>query len=495
MRGLKRVLTRIIFKQWRNWGGNINYRPFGMQDTARLNTDDMLAAYEEGTRTPGIMRIVGSGHSFSDILDTEGRLFYRSKRRIRNHSHIVNDIDPQWLKHGLSETLIEIKANATLNEINKALRKKGLAFINLGSAVLQTYAGAVSSSTHGTGIDKPPLCDDVRSLLMITPAYGLTRIEPTDGITDPEKFASLFHDIKLIQSDRIFNAALVSMGCMGIILSMISRVTERFKLEEKRTLLPWATLRDELKKNPGKYLDNQFFDILINPYPIRDKVHCVITERKAVPVETPNTTDVGRFLRWLVGLLQNNIARLLSNWPTLVPKFLHFSLKSLIRKDTYVDDSTEIFDLDLINRIRAVSAEYMFPCNGVNYLDAIDAFIDTVISNKEKGLYQNCPFGIRYTAPSSAYMSMMYGTGCFCTIETPLLSGTDGWRAILNSYEAICLQHGGRPHWGQYHALTGQPGWIHDSYPMAGEWISVLHELDPVGTFRNNFTRRIGIIY
>jgi FAD/FMN-containing dehydrogenase len=437
---------------------------------------------------PGVMRIVGSGHSFSDILDTEGKLFYRSKRRIKN---IVKD--PEWLKPGLPETLMEISGNATLNEINKALKKKGLAFINLGSAVSQTYAGAISTSTHGTGIDNPPLCDDVRSLLMITPAYGLTRIEPTDGISDPERFTS--PDIKLIQSDKIFNSALVSMGCMGIILSITSRVTKRFKLEEKRTMLPWETLRDELKKNPGKYLDNQFFDILINPYPVKGQVHCVITERKAVPVQTPNTNYVGWFLRWLIGQLQNTIARILAGWPKLIPKFLHLSLKSLIRKDTYIDESTEIFDLDLINRIRAVSAEYIFPCNSVYYLDAVEALINTVINNKEKGLFQNCPFGVRYTAPSRAYMSMMHGNDCFCTVETPLLSETDGWRAILNSYEAVCMQYGGRPHWGQYHALTGQSGWIRESYSKSGEWMSVLHELDPTGTFRNNFTRRIGIIY
>lgn len=488
-------LLKILFGRfsstWSNWGGNIRFEPFAVKDTSRLQQHRLIELIRQAHAKPGSFKMVGAGHSFSDIVDTDGLLFYRSKLPFRNKAVIIREVEQSYLKPGVKENLLRVAAWAKIGEINKAMRRKGLAFCNLGSAVLQTYAGAISTSTHGTGKDLPPLCDDVRSMLLLTGEGRLCRLEPSDGITDRAPFEADHPEILLVQNDAQYYAALVSMGCMGVVLEYTTCVTKRYKLEEARTLISWQQLKKELIESPQKYFDWRHFDIIMNPYRVMHQHSCVVTLRRIVPDETPGTRYVGRFFRWLVVKLQRLIGRILKNEPRYIPNFLELSLRSLIRPDAYIDDSAEVFDLDLINKVIAVSAEYSFPLADHQYIHAIDALLETIEQNRKKGMYHNTPLGIRFSGASKAYLSMMHGEPK-CTIETAVLSGTNGWRALLNSYEAVCMHFNGRPHWGQYHELTSRKGWIGSSYANFAEWLSVMRQMDPKGVFRNQFTRRMG---
>lgn len=484
---------RYYPRTWRNWGRNFVCEPAAIQDTARLNEHDMMARAREAFSRPGFLKVVGSGHSFSDILDTEGVLMHRSNRRFKYSEDIVRKADRKCLRPDAEACLVHVAAWAKIGEVNKALRKKGFAFSNLGSAVLQTYAGVINTSTHGSGIEFPPLCDDVRSILLLKADGKLCRIEPANGITVRAVYEPDHPDIELIQDDAVFYSVLVSMGCMGVVLEYISCARERFTLEEMRTLVPWSQLKKELVENPSKYFGERHFDIILNPYRINGDHSCVITIRRMVDSVTAFTRYKGRFIKWLVVKLQKVIGKFLKNTPRFIPRFLEFSMKTLVRQDSYIDESAEIFDLDLINKVISVSAEYSFPMKGNAYIQAIDALIEQVELNRQKGIHHNTPFGIRFVKESKAYLSMMQG-GNSCTVETALLAGTDGWRVMLNSYEAVCRRHRGRPHWGQYHETTGG-NWFRRNYPCAANWLTVLQRMDPRGVFRNRFTKRMGFEY
>jgi L-gulonolactone oxidase len=455
-----------------------------------LDQQKLLASATTAFQKPGYLKVVGSGHSFSDILDTEGLLLYRSHRRFKDKKKIVWAVNRKYIKKEAEPCLVHVAAWAKIWEINKALRKQGFAFSNLGSAVLQTYAGVISTSTHGSGVQFPPLCDDVRSILLLKADGTLCRIESSKGITLRETYEPDHPDVTLIQDDKTFYSALVSMGCMGVVLEYISCAQDRFKLEEIRRLTTWRQLRKELAENPARYFNERHFDIILNPYKNRGENSCIVTIRRMVDPTTSSTPYLGKFLKWAVVKLQKVIGKFLKNTPRFIPRFLELSITSLVRKDSYIDESTEIFDLDLINKVVAVSAEYVFPMKNNGYLDAIDALINQVEINCKKDLYHNTPFGIRFVKKSNAYLSMMYEQDS-CTIETALLSGTDGWRVMLNSYEAVCMKHSGRPHWGQYHETTGG-SWFRRNYPCSEQWLQVRQQMDPEGVFRNRFTRRMG---
>src|SRR5690606_3288526 len=97
-------------------------------------------------------------------------------------------------------------------------------------------------------------------------------IEPAQGITDPGLFAGdaavKKYDIKLIQDDDIFNAVMVGIGSMGVIVSLILEVQEKFDLYEERKLWEWESLKAKMREANVYNLVNahRSLEILINPY-------------------------------------------------------------------------------------------------------------------------------------------------------------------------------------------------------------------------------------
>lgn len=84
-------------------------------------------------------RTVGSGHSFTPVARTDATLF-----SFENLGGIT-DINPQTNQASLL-------AGMHLKNLKGPLTETGLSLINQGDIDQQTIAGAVSTSTHGTGI-------------------------------------------------------------------------------------------------------------------------------------------------------------------------------------------------------------------------------------------------------------------------------------------------------------------------------------------------------
>jgi FAD/FMN-containing dehydrogenase len=85
------------------------------------------------------IRMVGTGHSWSGICATNEALL-----NLDNYNKITK-ID-KALK------LVTVQAGIKLWHLNNLLDKEGLALLNLGSIDQQSIAGAISTGTHGSGI-------------------------------------------------------------------------------------------------------------------------------------------------------------------------------------------------------------------------------------------------------------------------------------------------------------------------------------------------------
>ena len=111
-----------------------------------------------------------------------------------------------------------------------------------------SIAGTTGTGAHGSGIDKPPICDSIASIHLIT--INEERkvveywIEPNDGITNREKFEKAHKDdgMILIQDDDQFYATTVHVGSMGVVYSYIIRVQDAFYLQEDRNMKTWDQL-------------------------------------------------------------------------------------------------------------------------------------------------------------------------------------------------------------------------------------------------------------
>ncbi len=122
-----------------------------------------------------------------------------------------------------------------IRDLNKILTKKNKALTNMGGYDEQTFIGASATSTHGSGISHGPLCDMIVSLNIVAGDGQVYRIEPTNGITLKNKFKRKYPKIKLVQDNDWFYSTIVSIGCLGIISSVIIKIRNAFYLEENRT--------------------------------------------------------------------------------------------------------------------------------------------------------------------------------------------------------------------------------------------------------------------
>ena len=136
----------------------------------------------------------------------------------------------------------------------------------MGGYDAQTVAGVISTSTHGSGIGLGPLPDFIHSLDVVAAGGRLHRIERAGGPTDAAAFTRAQPDVELHQDDHWFDAAVVGMGCMGVVYSAAIEVTDAYWLKEVRELRDWSFVSEELRAR--RVLDaNRHYEIYINPYP------------------------------------------------------------------------------------------------------------------------------------------------------------------------------------------------------------------------------------
>ena len=61
-------------------------------------------------------------------------------------------------------------------------------------------------------------------------------------------------------------------------------------------------------------------------------------------------------------------------------------------------------------------------------------------------------------------------------------------RKLFSGYEAIVARHGGRPHWAKEHPLRLDD--LRVLYERFDDFIAVIHRVDPLGMFANDYVRR-----
>ena len=99
------------------------------------------------------IKVIGSGHSPSDIGCTDGFMINMDKMN-RILSIVDDDDDDSEEEKKKKKKLVTVEAGIKISKINKELfENHSLALNNLGSISDQTIAGAISTGTHGTGIE------------------------------------------------------------------------------------------------------------------------------------------------------------------------------------------------------------------------------------------------------------------------------------------------------------------------------------------------------
>jgi hypothetical protein len=270
--------------EWSNWVGEHEEERKRHRPSTK---EKLISSVVKRALSGEQVRAVGSGHSHSNVPeppddyidlnpggpDRRGRgpgstgteegginstLDNKNYAWLRKESDLEQD--GQLDESHTVEHLKRLEAGTILRRLNRhILHPNGFALENMGSFDGQTIAGAVNTSTHGTGVGLGSLADSVRSVEIATvpeseagePIVRMYRIEPTDGITDRRTFESDTgdHEMELIQDDDIFRSVVVGYGCLGVVYAYTMEVTDDYWLREETSLMPWSELKADLNKN------------------------------------------------------------------------------------------------------------------------------------------------------------------------------------------------------------------------------------------------------
>lgn len=129
-------------------------------------------------------------------------------------------------------TVYHVEAGIKIRDLYENLDSLSYALETMGGSSGQSIAGAISTGTHGGDYQMSPLADKVLAIHLVAAGGTQYWIEPsTDRITDAtllqQRVVPNIALNNIIYDDATFNACLVSLGCMGIILrSRVARSVE-----------------------------------------------------------------------------------------------------------------------------------------------------------------------------------------------------------------------------------------------------------------------------
>jgi hypothetical protein len=456
------------------------------------------------------LRAVGAGHSFSDVAVTDGWVL-----RTLELARPIPVARDRLKAHCRGDKLFSVEGGIRLRDLSALLDKEHLALPTMGGWNMQTLAGVISTSTHGSGLDYGPFPSLVASLVMVASGGRVLQIEPTDGITDPAAFGGVVMTPSgsfpgtLVQDDETFNAAVVAMGSMGIIYSATIRVDDAFWLRESRELSTWDALIA-----PGGFLDvlvntgrppadadgkvPDYYELLFNPYAVDGQYACAVTRRHRIPVKAHAADDCGSRPagETFFGSIEKDA-------PFLLPDVLHDDPEGAgnvlqlgvrgVKSACYEAVSYDVFNSGKVNELMAYSAELAIDLP--HAITAIQRVFD-VSRNKLKirsGVH-SAPISIRFVKACDALLSPQNGRPT-CMIEIFTLAGVLGTNGLLLDHERDLMDLlGARPHWGL--DLRAIEGWdrVKKLYPQTAErWRAKYALANASGVFNGELTDRLGI--
>ncbi|WP_252089375.1 D-arabinono-1,4-lactone oxidase [Pseudomonas sp. MWU13-3659] len=414
---------------WRNWSGGQSCLPL-----ARLAPQSLDELAQVLRDAPGKVRPVGSGHSFSGLVPTDGTLVSLS---------YFNGL----LGHDPATLQAEFAAGTPMSSMGAALKAVGQALPNMADIDYQTLAGALATSTHGTGVGFGSYASRVTGLQLVT-ATG--EVLDCDSQRHPE----------------VFDAARVSLGALGVATKVRLQNREAFRLRERQ----WIARTEELLEDVHMHTrENQHWEMLVITH--SDYALAVAlneTSDPATPAQDPAKEGGNEFVT-----LIEKLDKYGSDFPAARRALLN-SLRHIASFDERVGDSHEIFAN--VRTVRFNEMEYSVPAeHGPACLREILALI------RERDLRTWFPIEYRYVKADDIPLSMFEGRDS-CSISVHQHYSMDHHN-FFAAIEPIFWKYAGRPHWGKLHTLNART--LQPLYPRWKAFTEVRQALDPQGKFLN----------
>ena len=420
--------------KWRNWGGNQACLP---QHIAAPRSEeeviDLLRA------SSGNIRPVGSGHSWSGLVPSDDTI-------------VTLDRLKGLISHDATTKQAEIWAGTKLFAYGPMMEEIDQAIINMSDIDYQTMAGAIATSTHGTGNELGSISSYVSGLQLVTPNGELLNCSANDNAD-------------------LFRANLNGLGCLGIITRLRFQNREKHRLHQQSWL---ANLDEVLEDIDHLNSSNDQFELF--PLPNSGKTLIVITN----PAEPGSSDHIENDPNALSDMRE--LYRFTSKVPWagqyLYETGLEFAVDEVEHR---VGPSYKV--LAHPRTTPFMEMEYTIPADqGVACLREVLATIE------KKAPHVAFPLEYRYIKGDDSIIGMFSGQDG-CSISVHQFADDPNWREYLALIEPVFWKYAGRPHWGKWHSLTDVE--FSGLYPNWNQFKTIRRELDPQGRMLNTHLREI----
>ncbi len=415
---------------WSNWSGGQICQPAGRYDIA---SEEQLIDLLKGTSGP--IRPIGSGHSFSPLIPTDGHL-------------VIIDQLSGILDYDSSTLEATIGAGSRLGDLGAALEEIGQGMFNLPDIDRQTLAGATATGTHGTGVSLQSLSGYITSLRLVTPEGDIRDIDASDG--------------------DLFDAVRVNVGALGVVTQIRMQNRENYKLRKRE----WAAPTEDILANFDELAaSHRHFEIFPRVYSDYSSVLSIDETGEPIGQTIIPDEDVASIEPHPLGPNPSPLERLNYN--------------NARAANTQLTEAVDV-SYKLLSNLRNTrfnEMEYSVPA--AVGAECVREILKTIY---DQAIEVAFPLEYRYVSPDAPWLSMAYGDEPHATISIHRVASED-YNPYFDIMEPIFWKYGGRPHWGKLHSLGHRE--LSQLYPRFKDFMEIRESLDPNGRMLNQHLKNL----
>lgn len=426
-------------KLWKNWSRSVVIEPEYFFEPESI--EDLVEIVEWCYKRDLTIRVVGAGHSFTPLVATSKVLISL------DYLSGIESINRE-------KNLATVWAGTRLKDLGPKLYRKGYAMENLGDINEQSIAGAISTGTHGTGINYGSLSTQVEGITLLTAKGELLEISRK-------------------KNHEYFEAARLSLGLLGIIVKVTLRVKKAYQLVGESYRL---TLSECLSNLKSLSESNRNFEFFWFPYTKTVQVKTLNKVRKAKMKKTGKQTFKNV-------VIENGLFWGLSEISRLIPRASKL-ISSISALGVPVGKQVNVSYIAYATP-RLVKFNEMEYCVPAELMADVVRDIDLLLQKQNYNVH--FPIECRYVKEDSIWLSPSFNRNS-AYIAIHMYKGME-YRQYFDAIEKIFLTYNGRPHWGKMHNVNYEV--LQKMYPKLRNFLKIRETLDEKGLFLNPYLKTL----
>jgi xylitol oxidase len=398
-----------------NWAGNV---VFGARQVHRPTSVDEV---RDLVAAGGPLRVLGSGHSFNRMADTDGDLISLAGL-------------PRVVEISADRTSVRIDGGIRYGDLAVRLHEAGLALHNTASLPHISVAGAVATATHGSGVGNANLATAVAGLELLDGKGNLVTLTRDDG-------------------DLL--GAVVGLGAPGVVTALTLDVSPTFEL---RQYVYDAIPRLSIEAHLDEMLADGYSVSLFTDWTSLDVNHAWLKRSEPMTGTWYGAHPADGPRHPVPGMPAENSTDQSGEpgpWHTRLP---HFRMEFVPSSGAELQSEWHVAAADALAAIDAVAS----------------------IRERVADVLQVCE--IRAIAADELWLSPNYLRDSVA-LHFTWIADTDAVLPVVTQIEEVLAPLHARPHWGK--VFTAEPSTLRDAYPRFGDFQELVRRYDPEGVFRN----------